>query len=81
MRYRNRYGRTRSYYADFEGVLRSCSARWPSRVRADEGALRGFHAEAMPCPVCAGARLKPEILAVTGWESRGARRQVHRRGV
>lgn len=35
VRYRNRYGRTRSYYADFEGVLAFCSARWrrpnPSR--------------------------------------------------
>ena len=43
--YRNRYGRTRSYYADFEGVMaRSCSGGWIEPSRADEGALRGLHA-------------------------------------
>ncbi len=34
------------------------------RVRADEGTLRGFMRD-IPCPECAGTRLKPEILAVT----------------
>ncbi len=45
VRYQNRYGRTRSYYADFEGVMASPAApHGADRVRADEGALRGLHA-------------------------------------
>ncbi|HTM83564.1 MAG TPA: excinuclease ABC subunit A, partial [Mycobacterium sp.] len=65
VRYRNRYGRTRSYYADFEGVL----AFLQRKIEQTESDLmkeryEGFMRD-VPCPVCAGARLKPEILAVT----------------
>ncbi len=65
VRYRNKYGRERSYYAGFEGVVRWIEQRhsgtesdW-SRDRY-EGYMRD-----VPCPSCGGARLKPEILAVT----------------
>ncbi|MEI2731256.1 MAG: excinuclease ABC subunit UvrA [Dermatophilaceae bacterium] len=64
VRYRNRYGRDRSYTTGFEGVVPFVKRRhaetdsdW-SRERY-EGYMRE-----VPCPVCAGARLKPEILAV-----------------
>ncbi|HEV2087859.1 MAG TPA: excinuclease ABC subunit UvrA, partial [Cryptosporangiaceae bacterium] len=63
--YTNRYGRRRSYYASFEGVIPFLERRhaetdseW-SRDRY-EGYMRD-----VPCPACGGARLKPEVLAVT----------------
>lgn len=64
VQYRNRYGRDRSYTTGFEGVVPFVKRRhaetdseW-SRERY-EGYMRQ-----VPCPVCKGARLKPEILAV-----------------
>ena len=65
VRYRNRYGRERSYSTGFEGVVPFVKRRheetdsdW-SRDRY-EGYMRQ-----VPCPTCQGARLKPETLAVT----------------
>jgi excinuclease ABC subunit A len=65
VRYRNKYGRERSYYAGFEGVV-----QWIERRHSDtesdwsrekyEGYMRDI-----PCGSCGGTRLKPEILAVT----------------
>lgn len=65
MRYRNRYGRTRSYYADFEGVL-AFLQRKMAQTESEQMKERyeGFMRD-VPCPVCEGTRLKPEILAVT----------------
>ncbi|WBC16933.1 excinuclease ABC subunit UvrA [Micromonospora sp. WMMA1998] len=65
VRYRNKYGRERSYYTGFEGVV-----QWIERRHTDtesewsrdkyEGYMRD-----VPCAACGGARLKPEVLAVT----------------
>jgi excinuclease ABC subunit A len=65
VRYRNRYGRTRSYYADFEGVL-AFLQRKMAQTDSEQMKERyeGFMRD-VPCPVCEGTRLKPEILAVT----------------
>ena len=65
VRYRNRYGRTRSYFADFEGVMAFLQRRMEqtdSELMKEryEGFMRDI-----PCPECDGTRLKPEILAVT----------------
>ncbi|GAA2162766.1 excinuclease ABC subunit UvrA [Pedococcus bigeumensis] len=64
VRYKNRYGRERSYTTGFEGVVPFVKRRhsetdseW-SRERY-EGYMRE-----VPCPECGGARLKPESLAV-----------------
>ncbi|HET7659018.1 MAG TPA: excinuclease ABC subunit UvrA, partial [Oryzihumus sp.] len=64
VKYRNRYGRDRSYTTGFEGVVPFVKRRhaetdsdW-SRERY-EGYMRE-----VPCPECKGARLKPESLAV-----------------
>jgi len=65
VRYRNRYGRTRSYYADFEGVMAFLQRRMEqtdSEVMKER--YEGFMRD-VPCPECDGSRLKPEILAVT----------------
>ncbi|MGI8680075.1 MAG: excinuclease ABC subunit UvrA [Jatrophihabitans sp.] len=63
--YRNRYGRDRSYYAAYEGVLPWIERRY-AETESDwsREKYEGFMRE-VPCPACAGTRLKPEILAVT----------------
>ncbi len=65
VRYRNRYGRVRSYYADFEGVM-AFLQRKMEQTESEQMKERydGFMRD-VPCPVCQGTRLKPEILAVT----------------
>src|ERR1700758_3580885 len=65
VRYRNRYGRTRSYYADFEGVL-AFLQRKMEQTDSEQMKERyeGFMRD-VPCPECQGTRLRPEILAVT----------------
>ena len=62
---KNRYGRQRSYYADFEGV-RSYVERRHREAESDVSRERfeGFMRE-VPCPVCEGSRLKPVSMSVT----------------
>ncbi|GFG75696.1 excinuclease ABC subunit UvrA [Mycobacterium botniense] len=74
VRYRNRYGRIRSYYADFEGVI-AFLHRKMAQTESEQMKERyeGFMRD-VPCPVCHGTRLKPEILAVTlSAEQRGTK--------
>ncbi|MDP9844708.1 excinuclease ABC subunit A [Streptosporangium lutulentum] len=65
VRYSNRYGRQRSYYTTFEGVI-----PWVQRRHAESESdgmrekYEGYMRE-IPCPACKGARLKPVSLAVT----------------
>jgi excinuclease ABC subunit A len=65
VRYKNRYGRERSYYTSFEGVI-----PWVERRHAEAESdssrekFAGYMRE-VPCPSCHGARLKPVSLAVT----------------
>ncbi len=62
--YENRSGNKRSYEVDFEGVVgwveRSHRETTSDFTRID---LERYMSE-RPCPVCGGARLKPEVLAV-----------------
>ena len=62
---RNRYGRQRAYYAEFEGV-RSYIERRHREAESDTSRERfeGFMRE-VPCPACGGSRLKPVSMAVT----------------
>jgi excinuclease ABC subunit A len=64
VKYRNRYGRDRSYTTGFEGVVPFVRRRH-SETDSDWSRERyeGYMRE-VPCPQCHGARLKPEILAV-----------------
>src|SRR6476620_1147610 len=65
VRYRNRYGRERSYYANYEGVIPSLERRLDqTESDAQRERYEGYMRD-VPCPVCKGARLKPEVLAVT----------------
>ncbi|HWC21879.1 MAG TPA: excinuclease ABC subunit UvrA [Flexivirga sp.] len=65
VKYRNRYGRERSYSTGFEGVVPFVKRRH-QETESDWSRDRyeGYMRE-VPCPVCHGARLKPESLAVT----------------
>jgi excinuclease ABC subunit A len=65
VRYKNRYGRERSYYTNFEGAIPYIERRHSD---AESDYSRERFAEFMrevPCPACGGARLKPVSLAVT----------------
>jgi excinuclease ABC subunit A len=65
VRYKNRYGRVRSYYTHFEGAIPYIERRH-SEAESDSSRERyaGFMRE-VPCPSCQGARLKPVSLAVS----------------
>ncbi len=65
VRYRNRYGRTRSYNAKYEGIIPYLQRRH-SEAESDSmrEQIEGYMRE-VPCPDCGGARLKPLSLAVT----------------
>ena len=62
---RNRYGRQRAYYAEFEGVS-SYIERRHHEAESDVSRERyeGFMRE-VPCPACGGSRLKPVSVSVT----------------
>ena len=65
VQYRNRMGRRRSYMLAFEGIVASLERRYRE---TDSSSARERIEEYMsfrPCPACKGARLKPEVLAVT----------------
>ncbi len=63
--YRNRFGRLRKYTVRFEGMLHSLHRRYENtdseNTRDRVEALMALR----PCPECHGARLRPEVLAVT----------------
>jgi len=65
VQYKNRYGRTRTYQAKYEGVVpylqrRHADAESDSQREQIEGYMRE-----VPCAACGGARLKPFTLGVT----------------
>ena len=65
VRFKNRYGRERTYHAHYEGVVpylqrRHTEAESDSAREQVEGYMRE-----VPCPACGGARLKPLTLGVT----------------
>ncbi|WP_329090020.1 excinuclease ABC subunit UvrA [Actinomadura citrea] len=65
VRYKNRYGRTRSYYTAYEGVVPYIQRRHAeSESDSSRERFEGYMRE-IPCPTCEGARLKPVVLAVT----------------
>ncbi len=65
VKYKNRYGRTRSYWTTYEGVVPVVERR---HVETDSESQRERLEEFMrevPCRACGGDRLRPETLAVT----------------
>ncbi|HJD48798.1 MAG TPA: excinuclease ABC subunit UvrA [Candidatus Corynebacterium intestinavium] len=63
--YKNRYGRQRRYNAPFEGVMPFLKRKL-DQTDSDwsKDRYRSYMRE-VACPTCKGARLKPEVLAVT----------------
>ncbi len=64
VRWKNRYGREMRYASGFEGVVPYIERQY---MQAESDTQRQRWAEYLrevPCPVCHGDRLKPEVLAV-----------------
>jgi excinuclease ABC subunit A len=65
VRYKNRYGRVRSYTASFEGIVPYLQRRHrESESDNQREQIEGYMRE-VPCPTCAGSRLAPLPLGVT----------------
>ncbi|MEM9132212.1 MAG: excinuclease ABC subunit UvrA [Actinomycetota bacterium] len=63
VRYKNRYGRLRTYNATFEGVVPYLRRRHrEAESDAQREQIEGYMRE-VPCPTCGGARLNPLSLA------------------
>ncbi|MFZ0665836.1 MAG: excinuclease ABC subunit UvrA [Acidimicrobiales bacterium] len=64
LRYKNRYGRQRSFQSRYEGVVPWLQRRH-SEAESDSfrEAIEAYMRE-VPCATCGGARLKPESLAI-----------------
>jgi excinuclease ABC subunit A len=65
VQYRNRMGRRRSYMLAFEGIVPSLQRRYKDTDSSQQRERIEEYMSFRPCPVCKGARLKPEVLAVT----------------
>src|SRR3954447_20237999 len=65
VQYRNRMGRRRQYMLAFEGIVSSLERRYKETDSSQQRERIEEYMSLRPCPVCKGARLKPEVLAVT----------------
>jgi excinuclease ABC subunit A len=65
VQYRNRMGRKRSYMLNFEGIVPSLERRYRETDSSHQRERIEEYMSFRPCPACGGARLKPEVLAVT----------------
>jgi excinuclease ABC subunit A len=61
--YRNRQGARRQHSTTFEGVIPNLERRYKDGSESAREDIEQYMS-AKPCPVCKGARLKPETLAV-----------------
>jgi excinuclease ABC subunit A len=65
VQYRNRMGRRRQYTLAFDGIVASLERRYRETDSSQQRDRIEEYMSFRPCPVCKGARLKPEVLAVT----------------
>ncbi|MFM8523172.1 MAG: excinuclease ABC subunit UvrA [Actinomycetota bacterium] len=65
VKYKNRYGRVRSYSTGFEGVIPFIERRHGETESDYSREKYEAYMRETPCAVCNGSRLKPEVLAVT----------------
>ncbi|HLY95418.1 MAG TPA: excinuclease ABC subunit UvrA, partial [Gaiellaceae bacterium] len=65
VQYRNRMGRRRQYMLAFDGIVESLQRRYKETDSSQQRERIEEYMSFRPCPVCKGARLKPEVLAVT----------------
>ncbi|MBN8206425.1 excinuclease ABC subunit UvrA [Microbacterium esteraromaticum] len=64
VKWKNRYGREMRYTSGFEGVVPYIERQYMQAESDTQRARWGEYLREVPCPVCDGARLKPEVLAV-----------------
>ncbi|MBX9717588.1 MAG: excinuclease ABC subunit A, partial [Microbacteriaceae bacterium] len=65
VKWRNRFGRDVMYSTGFEGVIPYIERKY-AEAESDWSQQRfAEYLREVPCPECGGARLKPEVLAVT----------------
>ena len=65
VQYRNRMGRRRQYMLAFDGIVSSLQRRYKETDSSQQRERIEEYMSFRACPVCKGARLKPEVLAVT----------------
>jgi len=65
VKYKNRYGRVRNYSSGFEGVIPFIHRKHDETESDYSREKYESYMREIPCNVCSGARLKPEVLAVT----------------
>ena len=65
VRYKNRYGRQRSYYTTFEGAVTNVERRHKETESDTQREKLEQFMRQIPCRACKGQRLRPESLAVT----------------
>jgi excinuclease ABC subunit A len=58
-------GRRRSYMLAFEGIVKNLERRYRETDSSQQRERIEEYMSFRPCPECGGARLKPEVLAVT----------------
>jgi excinuclease ABC subunit A len=64
VKWKNRYGREVSYTSGFEGVMPYIERQYSQAETDVQRARWGEYLREIPCPVCDGKRLKPEVLSV-----------------
>lgn len=62
--YENMYGEVKEYHSPFEGVMPMLARRYSESTSDDQRESYESYMSTKECPVCRGARLKPETLAV-----------------
>lgn len=65
VKWKNRFGREMSYTSGFEGVVPYIQRQYLQAESDHQRARWSEYLRETPCPVCAGNRLKPEVLSVT----------------
>jgi len=64
VKWKNRYGREMRYTSGFEGVVPYIERQYLQAESDTQRSRWGEYLREVPCPVCNGDRLKPEVLAV-----------------
>ncbi len=69
VKWKNRFGREMKYSTGFEGVMPYIERKYMEAETDVQRQRFASYLREIPCPVCDGKRLKPEVLAVTvdGW--------------
>ncbi|MBM3142545.1 MAG: excinuclease ABC subunit UvrA [Chloroflexi bacterium] len=65
VRYRNRYGRIKEYFTNYEGAIPYLERIYRDTESNNTRAEIGRYMASYPCPACNGKRLKSESLAIT----------------